>query len=111
MICVLRFETPLRAPPFRQAARVTSTAGRKPKSIARVGPQHRSRYSNGLAGGVLPAAPAFGSKRLSPGNPDDLAVSALSTRVSASDRGRTQLDVLDSGNGAGPDAHSDREGR
>jgi hypothetical protein len=49
------------------------------------------------------------SELSSPGNPDDLAASALATRVSASGRGKSQLDVLDSGNGTGPDAHSDRK--
>jgi hypothetical protein len=37
------------------------------------------------------------------GNPEDLAVSALATRVSDLGRDRTQLDVLDAGNGAGRD--------
>jgi hypothetical protein len=46
----------------------------------------------------------------SPGNRDDLAVSALSTRVSDSDRNRALLDVLDSVNRAGCDVYSDREG-
>jgi hypothetical protein len=50
------------------------------------GPQHRSTYSNGLAADVLPAAPAFGSKRFSPGNPDDRATNGLDTWVSAAGR-------------------------
>jgi hypothetical protein len=44
------------------------------------------------------------------GNPNDLAASALATRVSESDRGRTQFDVLDPGNWADRHAHSHRKG-
>ena len=47
------------------------------------GPQHRSTYSNGLAADVLPADPAFGSKRISPGNPVDRVANGLFTGVSA----------------------------
>src|SRR5262245_58463076 len=51
------------------------------------------------------------SRRVSPGNPNDLAASALATRVSDSGRGRTQLDLLDPGNCADRDAHSHRKGQ
>src|SRR5262249_21426265 len=46
------------------------------------------------------------SRRSMPGNPDDLTVSALATGVNDSDRGRTQLAVLDAGDGAGRSADS-----
>ena len=52
---------------------------------ARPGP-HRITYSDGLAADVRPAAPAFGSKRFSPGNPADWTTDALATEVKASGR-------------------------
>jgi hypothetical protein len=56
--------------------------------------QHRSTYSNGLASDVLPTAPAFVSKRFSPGNPMEGAANGLATRVTGFSLENAPIDRL-----------------
>jgi hypothetical protein len=63
---------------------VTKPERRKPKAIR--SDRHRSTYSNRMATDVLPAAPTFGSKRFSPGNPIERVTNTLITVVNTPGR-------------------------
>ena len=84
-------DTPRRIGVETFSASGLSTEERKPRMPVRGGPQHRSTYSNGLGADVLPAAPAFGSKRFSTGNPVEGVSNGLATRVSMPCRVRSPL--------------------